>query len=268
MPLLYDINYDPGQLCLSPLIVNMSTVVAFVWTEYGVAIAADGYKCEGGTYVVLSDCVQKIFPVPNRKIAYALSGIIGVTKADDELLFDFSAATPTALESLAQTKEPSLYHFAHSLATRIHKMFSDVTACFAGLKQSTTHIFLAGYYKGPEAVSIKLIRPPNDGEIQYEVSRIPLHLDVPLGYGSEHVFKRLQGYRDDHFAKYRPEISFGHTTIFRAVEIARNCVLAHYDPVAHMLDATTCAAIGGEIHIAQITEADGFSWAIPPKQEV
>ena len=90
-------------------------------------------------------------------------------------------------------------------------------------------------------------------------------LDVPIAYGSDAVWDNLLGLRDDpEFEEYRPAASFGADGILRAINIARNCVLAHYDVMAHVLDPETCRAIGGHIHIAQITPARGFDWAIAP----
>jgi hypothetical protein len=264
-------NHGSGHFWPPPFMVYMSTAIAIVWNEYGFGITADGRHCEEGTNSVISNHVQKIFPIDliGKQLAYALAGIIQINGAtangEKIVLFDFAEAISDALNRIEAAGEPSLWHFAHALGGKLLEQIKVSLMLLKDPRESTTQILIAGYFNGPECVAIQFTVHASPESPRYEVSRIKLERDVPIPCGSRAILLRLQGHDDDEMlAKYRPAASNGHKDILRAIEIAKNTVLAHFDPAIRALDPETCARIGGHVHVAKI-DKDGFSWVIPPK---
>lgn len=75
--------------------------------------------------------------------------------------------------------------------------------------------------------------------------------------GSEVVADLLFQTTDPRFSVYR--VNAPTYTLAKATDIARNYILACCDPVALQIDPN-CADIGGHIHMAIITPAEGFRW--------
>lgn len=262
----YHVNYDPVDVCFPPFVENVSTAIAVVLTEHGIAIAADGLECEVGTYLVLKTRAQKIFPVSEHGwLAYCVAGVVGATNPDsDEVLFDFAVGVPDALRDLPTTDMPTLYHFVETVATRLLTAFKSAIKGLPRVREQITRILFVGYYRGPEAVQLTFTHAAN-ARTFYSISDIKLRLDVPIGYGSTPIWDRLYGIRDDpDFTKYRPLVSSGDAMETKGINIVSNCIRAHCDPIALVIDPEICRAIGG-LHTAKITEAKGFEWATPPK---
>src|SRR5437870_2095949 len=85
-------GYYDGELCLRPLVVDMSAAIALVYTHEGFAIAADGLKRDSESNRAVSESAQKIFKLkhPAHHLGYALAGPVGITKkGSDMVLFNF-----------------------------------------------------------------------------------------------------------------------------------------------------------------------------------
>lgn len=261
--------YGTGEFYFPPPKFYMSTAIAIAWSEYGFGIAADGRHCDASTHVVISDNVQKIFPVTvnGKPLAYVLAGIIQISDISDsgeaKLSFDFSEAVPHAL--IAPIEARSLWHFADIVGKRILESLKSALDTLRNRHPSITHVLITGYYRGPECVIIKFNVPESPDVPEYEVNRCELVADGFIPCGSKIILDRLSGYDGDALIeKYRPAASSGLRDIRRSVDIARNVVLAHLDPAIRALDPKECEPIGGHVHMAQIRQ-DGFSWIIPPK---
>lgn len=256
----YPITYGPTNACFLPFVVNMSTAIAVVLTEHGIAIAADGLDCEVGTYRVRNACARKIFPVSDGgMLAYTLAGIVGTIKPDsDEILFDFADEIPKALTGLTTAGEPTLYDFVEAVATRLLTAFKSAIKDLPYVREQVTRILFVGYYDGPEAVELKFEHSASGKTFYRLTADVKLRLDVPIGYGSDPIWDRL-GQRDDpDFYKYRPRVSFDDPIAIKGLNIVKHCVLAHYGPIAQAIDPEVCRAIGGQLHAAQITLDKGF----------
>lgn len=93
----------------------MSTAIARIYTPEGFVVAADGRAYDPDNRMVISDSVQKIFPIEQsrRRLAYALAGTAGLTRKNSpEVVFDFVSETAKAVEALAETRPRSLRHYA------------------------------------------------------------------------------------------------------------------------------------------------------------
>src|SRR5690242_9871498 len=85
--------YRDGQFSAEPLLVSepMSTAIVRIYTQEGFVIAADGRRRRTRDWKIISDHVQKVFPVvePGRSIAYAMTGTTQIPAENEEILFDF-----------------------------------------------------------------------------------------------------------------------------------------------------------------------------------
>jgi hypothetical protein len=234
----------------------MSTAIARIDTPEGFVIAAD---CRAFDYlkgVVSSDSVQKIFPVPNRRLAYTLAGPTIVTRGEpDEIVFDFVEEAKKALQRLPKNLN-NVDEFAEAVGSVLYRSLAlannlDTSNWLEYLAEGKpTMISLDGYYDSEVAVQLELVfnyRP-----------YAPYHIEQRGGWiGSRTVNKVLRDRRDPRLVSYRFEEP---TNLSDAISAAQKYILAYSDPEAHKIDPDTCASVGKRIHMATITQANGFRW--------
>ena len=74
-----------------PPLLQMSTSIVRIYTPEGFVIAADGRNYNADTKTVVSDSVQKIFPIEQMggRLAYTLTGTCEITpRHSNEVTFD------------------------------------------------------------------------------------------------------------------------------------------------------------------------------------
>jgi hypothetical protein len=70
----------------------------------------------------------------------------------------------------------------------------------------------------------------------------------------------------DHLPQYRQVCQMAKPTAMApATRVALNVIRAHRCREAKSIDPDVCAAVGGHIHIATVTQSDGFKWALGPR---
>lgn len=130
------------------------------------------------------------------------------------------------------------------------------TAELRGCTIST--VFVEGYFRGDPEQAVARFFHEKQVLREPEVSSHPCVQEYV--WGSNEVSRLINETQDPRFARYRVPYSGGEPPLQLAIEIAKNYIQAHSDPAALDVDEKICHAIGGRIHIATITPADGFRW--------
>lgn len=77
----------------------------------------------------------------------------------------------------------------------------------------------------------------------------------------------LEGKEEPLLLAYRqPNIEMTTCTVNLAIERSHTLIVAHTDPEAISIDPL-CRTVGGHIHIATITQLEGFRWVVSPLQD-
>lgn len=251
---------------LFPTIEDMSTAIVRMYTSDGFVVAAEGRKYNLESKIVVSDSVQKIFPIDEagKRLVYTISGTVELTPkgSPDDVVFDCAGAIREAVRSLATSTFKSLWHYGEALSKLLATLPDHAQRVLIG-DEPPTIISFDGYYKGrAKQLHVKLFY---DGQ-EPQVCVDPLHHGYPIGCSSFPVLvslltgthaNLLQAYRDP-FAGFRYEA----VTFAQAINVARNIVAAQCDPEALQIDPA-CIAMGGHVHVCTITP-DAFRWIIEP----
>jgi hypothetical protein len=241
--------------------IDMSTVVVRVYTPEGFVVGADGRNYNAETKTILSDSIQKIFPIQHvgGVLAYSLSGTSELTPpGSNEILFDLLPWIHKQIIDLSTVKFRSLWHYGHAISESLSELPKEAAACVVGNEQPTL-IFLDGYYdRRAKRVHIKFFYDGQPPEIS--VDEIPI--GRPLGVGSQRVYEVLRD-KDGPLKHYRvtalklPEEE--RNTLPKAIEAALACISAQCSPEAKEID-DRCVSMGGRILLATLTRQDGFGW--------
>jgi hypothetical protein len=249
-----------ADLIFAPCL-DMSTTIVRIYTPEGFVIAADGRNYNADTKTIVSDAVQKIFPVElmGGKLAYTLTGTCGITPRDsNEVIFDLLPWIHESIRAAANDKHKSLWHFAQAVSEVIIDLPEPAKASVLGDEQPTM-IFFDGYYDGrAKRAHITIFY---DGQVP-EVSTEELLSGFPVGVGSSAVNEIL---RDPNgaLAKYRtPSLDLSkneRTSLEHAIDAARSWMSAQCSPEAQKIDPR-CISMGGQVLMATITFRDGLRW--------
>jgi hypothetical protein len=251
-----------GLLCPS-----MSTAIARIYTPDGFVIAADGRKLNGQTGEVANDEVQKIFPLHYQAgdMSCAIAGVAQFAR--DYGLFDFGAEAGRAALAIAKRQARNHYEYSELLAREICRsleVFSPASLC-SGTERAT-RLFLDGYFDGrPVRSKIELTYRTNGADVQVSPEElVPGEVKV---YGSKLIWAMLFGsLAHNRLPLYRQACQMAKpTAMAQATRVALNVIRAHCCPEAMSIDPEMCAAVGGHIHIATVTQSDGFKWALGPR---
>jgi hypothetical protein len=233
----------------------LSTALAIVQNEYGFALAADSFHCDAGDGHVISEDVQKIFPLKTH-LAYCLCGTITYNGADNsgnkKCLFDYAAVVPKILTTVDEFA--TLTQFADDFGRRLHKKLRRAVSQFRDPVSGSAYISFVGYYKGVAGFLIL-----ESSVVEGVIKRPVLHDRKPAYDSLEGCFPSTmlkQFYSDPMFIAFR-DVDSTHKGIERAVEIARQAVTACYDPAVRSR-YPECQVVGGKIRIAKITYDRGF----------
>ena len=282
----YPLQRWPERLGVS--IYPMSTGLVRIFTSAGFVVGADGLMMrtttEGNSATVEKEAVQKIFPLQQRgrELLYALTGTVGITSdKTGEIGFDFLAEANTAVNSMANLRESTLYGYVTKVCRAINMRLRAAKSVGAigtyptsphvyegELGETIAEIFFDGYYGGlPATVRGRFF---HEDQRQPKTEVVVESLSDTRIYGSTKIAHALYNTTDPRFDKYRlpPLGPNGRISLETGVSLVQNYFRACADPVAFELDPQSCSAIGGHIHIARVTPQAGFEWIIPPKETV
>ena len=260
---------------------SMTAIIRTLTLE-GTVLAADGRNTGAVDGTVISDSVQKIFPVAtaNGTAAYCLCGTVNVI-SDDRLrvVVDIADEIRKSAESLTNRRTGSLVGYATRLFRPVCTALRDAYEGgeFSQFASQPTSPFERGdtilrvyfheYRDGlPSSVAVRLYQENGklaEPEIVTE-PLLPIHrTDLPVPRIGGIV---LGGREEPTLAAYRqPNIEMTTCTLNLAIERSRALIDAHTDPEAIAIDPL-CRTVGGHIHIATITPSEGFKWVVSPLQ--
>ncbi len=234
--------------------VDMSTAIARFKTAEGFVVAADRRCYDRKAKTVVSENVQKIFPIEGEAMALTIAKEAALIYPSFQ--FDFSKEIPTYAKSI--TGLVGMYAYAAELATRFDEALTAsgrpiMDKWPTRFPESETVIMLDGYHSStgqPDQMEITLYheRP--------SISRVDVR-QKGLCIGSDAIVRSLNSLTDKRLAKYcyeQPE------TLSDAIDAAKKFIRAHSDPAAELIDPHTYASVGMELNIASITRAEGFRW--------
>jgi hypothetical protein len=269
MPLFW---YPPQQSIVSD---SMSVIIT-TFTAEGVVIAADGRETDAQNRSVISDSRQKIFPIqsPNGSFAYSICGTINLASHDkSEIVLNVADEAKKSAEALANRNTSSLFGYATRFCRpiqqslkgafdsgRIRRYPSHDQNVNGEDGETITRIAIDGYRdQKPSRVSIRFFH--HEGQLQKPEIVIPeLRLGSHRIYGSQAIVDLLWGSSDSRFSRYRgPSIRSEHMTLQDSIARSASYIGACSDSEALGVDEH-CHAIGGHIHMAVITPAEGFRW--------
>ncbi|MFL6352037.1 MAG: hypothetical protein ACJ74Z_09330 [Bryobacteraceae bacterium] len=270
---------DPGMpLFWYPsqnMAIDSMTVIISTFTPEGFVIGADGRQVGAQDKCILSEHRQKIFPIesPNGPLAYAISGTIDLATHDRTgIALNMADEVKKATESLARKRTSSLFGYAVRLCRpiqdalknarqsgRIHDYPSHERAVSERGK-TITRVLIDGYRgQEPCRVSIRFFHEEQRLH-EPEILVPPLNPGSHRIYGSDVIVNLLWKSEDPRFAKYRgPSILAKDMTLKNAIKRSADYIGACCDPEAVGAD-DYCYFMGGHIHIATITPAEGFQW--------
>ena len=243
------------------MVVEVSTSIVRIYTPEGFVIAADGRNYNADTKTIISDSIQKLFPIERMdvRLAYTLTGTCELTpKGSNEVIFDMLPWIHESIRAVAENKHKSLWHYAQAVSEALIDLPDHASSSVLGDEQPTM-IFFDGYYNGrPKRAHIKMFY---DGQVP-EVSTEELFPGRPVGVGSSEVNEVLKD-KNGVLAKYRtPSLDLREderTTLSDAIDAARSWISAQCSPEAQEIDAR-CVAMGGQVLMGTITFRDGLQW--------
>jgi hypothetical protein len=260
----------------------MPTAIVRICTPEGIVIAADGLE-SSSFFQVKKLQLQKIYPVHNLPLAYAIFGSTGAQiLRPSKVVIDLVEEANKAEESLRGRvfDDLALYakHFAQPIQEALlAKIGDDSTMGYPTYHepvepgQTVMHIFFFGYYRGlASTVDLRIF---HRNHILAEPSVAAIDVDIgspPWIRGSVIIAKLLFESDDQRFSAYRRPFpdNPAELTIGKAAEIAGGYIRACSSNVGREADPDVAISIGGHIHIAKITPLEGFQWIIPPKEEI
>jgi hypothetical protein len=263
------------------------TAIVRTLTRQGFALVADGRCSNSDNNSVISDEVQKIFPLtcPVGAFALCFSGADGFTSLDTGDQLKLPQLAMRCAASLEGRRFANAAGYAYRLSRCINeaiKGFSLGGPIHSGTSaqpnladefgDTICRIALVGIENirnGKRATVVDMRFYHVDGVLcDPEVKpESPLHIGGYRGYSPSKIIGHLvcnQPKEDGRLSVYRRPIKEpDEVTLQDALEGAKAFILAHSDPEAIAIDPL-CRAVGGHIHIATITPSEGFKWIIEP----
>jgi hypothetical protein len=254
----------------------MTAIASMYVPSVGFMIGADG-RCRSDDPADTrydTDQAQKIFPIKNedRALAFAVIGMGGTNNGKFVTVDEVTKAANTLANR--RFTHASLYadRLSHALRRSLAKArrekripeFPPNDHAPIEHKNSIFRLILTGYFKREAwQFEIEFLHDEEDRvrstiESVQLTQRTSIH---PATSGSRIIEKALYEDHDPRFSRYTQFT--GGTSLERAMEFVRGYIEACSDPLAVELDPM-CTAIGGHIHIAEITQLGGFKWRIPP----
>lgn len=260
------------------------TAIVAIYTPEGFAIAADGrdmeLRDEGGSMrlVVTKNDAQKIFCTQGSPgtLACALTGHARFKNDTTGAEYDFDAEIKRAGERLLSPgAEIGFTGFVEGLCQTVNRALGEakrkkVIDKFPDDAKMTGFIagvVLVGYYDGLPSAAMVMFLHRNQALTKPQTQTLhPVREYFAFPYGTPNVWETLCEGRDSPLKVYRSvgfeKLKRGeHFTLAEAVDMAEKYILACSDTRGEVY----CETVGGHVHVATITQSDGFRWVIPPK---
>jgi hypothetical protein len=255
------VHYNDRWFSIVEFPLSVPTAIISIYTKEGFVIAADGRDYDHDSGIILSDSVQKIYPVQCRRghLAYCFTGTDKIrAKESSEVLFDFIEASSSSALVLDAT-HPTLGDYTLALSRSLFPLPDAAAKAIARLDKppQETIIFVEGYYAG--AACRAVLKISHDGQAP-RIQSGPAGAGMPLG---TYPIKVRDAISDSNspLHKYWTQIS-EIETMSAAMTAAWNLIGAAMDPHAIEIDSR-CKGIGGWSHMAVITP-EGFKWIKEP----
>ncbi len=255
------------------------TAISVAYVKAGFAVVADGrcrWSSEGETDNDIlkgeSDAEQKIFAgsYKGQPFAYTLTGaVFDKTKTFsliDEMKDAGRAHCAKPFINLGASMEGIANHLKNALMAaradgRIQE-FPDMDVISPGVIAT---VFLVGYFRKGKPPSLVTIRLTHRNQLlsvpEIEIQSPPARL---LRAGSLVILDLIDNRSDDRFSEfYRPQLRL-ESALEDAISWGRAYVDACCSEAAREVDPKVCDGIGGHVHIATVTQYNGFQWVVPP----
>ena len=250
------------------------TALAIVYTSAGLVFAADGRArlrndkatSKVATFQADTDSQQKIFKVEDegRILAYSMSGKI----ANKDRSFYMVTEAAKQARLLAKRRFDDGYDYVRRFCRNLHEAASEAKRDGRiekfpddGSNYWVTMIFGGYFHKTAFCVTAEFIRE-NDTRVRLKTTSIEIPPGRYLTIGPPILTRLMFKENDPRFAKYKKPVD-ENVTLEGAADFGKTFIEASADRLALQLDPD-CEGVGGHIHIAAITPADGFKWLIPP----
>jgi hypothetical protein len=248
------------------------TALYTILTSYGFVIAADGLARDERTKQIVTDTAQKIFGINHnsRSLSFAFSGADALDDENGVTRVFLMREIKAIAEGLKSQRCRNLYGFCVRLSRAVQDILKKhrsagypfpVASVRPSIDGTTTvsRILIDGYMNG--VASRAMIRFAHHNQVLQEASINVSEPTVGDAYwvGSRDVIAFLSR-RDQRFAEFLID---GPLDFEKAIQQARNFILAQSSLAANGIDPETTATIGGRIHVAIITPDNGFNWASP-----
>jgi hypothetical protein len=258
--------------------IAMPTAIVRVYTSEGFVIGADGRCGQGET--VVTDQAQKIFPIveADRTLAYAFSGTTVTTDTKDQtVVVDLVSEIHKSVATLSQrqSRHDLMWYVSQIWPTPYSLLLSKTKdigpfPTVASDPGVIAHVLFYGYYrKTPSELDLRFMQEEQK-VVRPRLFPNPHLKQGTVVHGSENIANVLFSAQDQRLSRYRTSAMgrrSGNLSLSEGIEIAQNYIQACDSDEGRQIDPVLCAGIGGHIHIAAITEGEGFKWIIPPLED-
>lgn len=256
---------------------KMPTAIIVAHTSQGHVIAADGRsrKEQGNVWTIFRDDEQKIFSVTDESVcfAFAITGTARLSADDDEndIVFNFNSTIPRIAQSIRTESFGDAAGYFRRLVESINDSFRDsiADARQAGKRVAYPNypdefgpgmiiqLFLCGYYRSEPYNVIVRFSQRDEIPVAPEIVRRLGAGDSAVS-GSGEVSRLLFATADPRFSEYR--YSPSNPTFEQWAILAKKYVAACMSEPGLAADPVLSPGIGGHVHAATVTLADGFKW--------
>ena len=235
------------------------TAIAVIVPGEGFAIAADGF-CTADDGIVAREHEQKIFQARcmGNDVAYTVAGKL----FNEHETYNFVSGVKVAMRAAARRRFRSFGEYIDTIGSAAGLTISDALQRGAidpdPLKAEFAGMFIVGYFNGQQP-SLGIIVLSSDGSHAVQIHAPPEHHRF---MGSDKITDLINSGGDERMMKYFHPHECSRS-LEEATNLAKTYVEACCDPIAKEIDPC-CRFIGGRIHVATVTRANGFQWIIPP----
>jgi hypothetical protein len=259
----------------------MSTAIAGFLTQEGFVLAADGRELNSDGCSVISDQVQKVFPLScaDGVFAFTLSGTAALTADNStERVVDIIFALNRSAKRLAFRRYKSPSDYVNALCSPVHSAIEEAKSSGKFSLYPNSGGVKAGPYELGTTIATLVIMGYHQSHACHfrvrffhedQILESPTISDDPrteFAFGSSKVLSILGDPRDTRLSAYHGAEPYQtpFSSITEAAEIGRKYIEACSSPEGRSIDEQFCRGIGGHIHIAKVTPKNGFQWIIPP----
>jgi hypothetical protein len=222
--------------------------------------------------------MQKIYPLGKAPLAFSFLGAARLGSADREgteaVLFDFIAEFLIAAQTTSAKRYTTLQRYIEGLSRSVSRRLTEAlergNITLPGLpskdhsepRETIVVVNVTGYHaRVPGQVKIQFFRKHSNA-FAAEVTKEPVNLGSAVVHCFPEIAHRIKA-GDPSLDQYRQTVTFDKSysdELAGTVVFSRTFIAACSGPEAAKIDPEISASIGGRIHIATITPADGFRW--------